>query len=210
MNIRETQSLIEAKATRDRWMPRKQYSVFSQMDGSWYRGQQPEFLHKYRVFKAVAEVLQPGSLTELGAFAGASLDAFAAGSKLESYHGYDLFPVCIHEDTGNDYDPIKNLEALIADLGVDGVTVKEDLRAVRSVVGSDLVLVDADHSYRGACWDMVLAFEAAPKAKAILFDDYAGDAQLAASDAVAHFRDRVEGTIRLDYCYGGGLLILLR
>ena len=74
MDIKELCQKISSVAEQDNWIPEEEYSVFNQWDKEYYRSQREEFTHKYRVFKAISSVLQPGSITELGTHGGSGAD----------------------------------------------------------------------------------------------------------------------------------------
>ena len=172
MDIQETRDKIVDIAKTTSWSPRHEFSVFNQMDHSFYDQRHEEFLYKYRVFYALCKVLQPKTLTELGTCAGSAIDAYAAGSDgLEFYAGYDVFPVLDHEDLGAGWDTYERAQALLKVLNLKSELFRGNLRETKSIKGADLIIVDAGHTYRDAYRDLCLALKADPAPRYVFFDD---------------------------------------
>lgn len=204
----QNRSAILREARTTDWVPDHEFSVFNQMDHSFYDKHREEFVFKYRVFRAIAKVLKPATLTELGACAGSGFDAYNAGADpLKFYSGYDFFSVVKHEDDGEDWDIYERAKLVLKKRGVEHKLIKADLRSLASIEGADLVCIDAGHLYRDAYRDMKLAFESRPKPKHIFVDDFDGDVRLAFDDIQRDYIDNVADVVELPYYCGGGLVV---
>lgn len=196
---------------KDNWIPPTEFSVFSQHDASFYEKQREAFINKYRNLKAIAEVLKPTSITELGSFAAYGLFAYWSGFEgVESYVGYDIFPQVEDEKTGIPWDIERAANRTAKATTVKCRFEKGDLRDLSSVEGSDLMVVDAAHEYRHAYRDLLLAFRSTPRSKVILVDDAAGEVGQAVDDIVLDYSEHVEDVIQIPYVYGGCALIFLK
>lgn len=209
MTLHETRNQILSTARKTDWEPDHEYSVFNQYDHSFYDSQRGDFLWKYRVLFAVAAVLKPETLTELGVGAGSSFDAFNAGNPIKDYTGYDLFPVVEHESTKENWSFLARASEVTGKRGVNARLVKGDLRNLKEVQGADLIFIDGGKGYRNSYRDLWLAFKATPRPKFILVDDYHGEQMPAFQDVEQDFDGLVKDVARLDYTCGGGLLVEL-
>ena len=211
VNLRELKEDIFQEAFKTEWEPDPEYSVFNQMDHSWYDSQRAEFVYKYRVLRAIAKVLEPKTITELGTCAGSAVDAYHAGfSGIKHYTGYDLFPVVIHEDTGQEWSTEERARLLLEDRGIEHDLIKGNLRNVKEVKGADLISVDAAHCYRDGYRDLRLAFHANPAPVFIHVDDAINEVGLAITDAVIDYGSDKIQQIHIDYVHGGGCLLYLQ
>jgi cephalosporin hydroxylase len=185
------------------WVPHPDYSVFTQFDGERYLQQKDEFLHKYRCLHAVARVLQPRRIIELGAHAGSSADAFLAAAPEADYLGFDVFSVGRYDDTGEPWYPDQVARRLFAARGYPHTRlVRADLRSLQRLPEqADFVMVDADHSYESALGDLELARTAAPDF--IVVDDVVGDVQRAIEAFTFSHRSEVAWSAQIDYLHHG-------
>lgn len=210
-SLYDQRNAIIKEAEASSWKPEHEFSVFHQMDHSFYDKQKSAFTYKYNIFRAIAKTLNPSTITELGTCAGSAIDAYNAGADaLSFYQGYDIFPVLIHEDTGRDWDTYKRAKALLKARGLKHDLVKDNLRNLSSVKGADLVCVDAGHVYRDSYRDLKLAFTSSPTPKHIFLDDYVYDVALAFEDIERDFLHMISSIASLEYTCGGGLLIELK
>ena len=209
MTLHEIRTQIIAAAKKTDWQPEHEFSVFNQYDHSFYDSQRRGFLWKYRIFFAVAAVLKPSTITELGTGAGSSFDAFNSGNKLKGYTGYDMFPTVEHEDTKSSWSFHDRAREVTSKRQVPSKLIKADLRNLNEVEGADLIVIDAAQGYRNCYRDLKLAFNAKPRPKFILLDDYHGEQIAAFQDAEEDFAGMVKDVARLDYVCGGGLLVQL-
>lgn len=210
VNLRELKEEIVQEAFRTPWEPDHEFSVFNQMDHSWYDAQRAEFVYKYNVLRAIAKAVKPTSITELGTCAGSAIDAYYAGyDGFKTYTGYDLFPVVIHEDTKQPWDTRERAKLLLENRGIDYELIKGNLRTFKEVKGADFISVDAAHCYRDGYRDLRLAFNATPRPRFIHVDDATGDVGLAITDAVMDYWEDGIQQVHLEYVHGGGELIYL-
>jgi hypothetical protein len=179
------------------------------MDHSFYDKLKPAFTYKYKIFRAIAKILNPSTITELGTCAGSAIDAYNDGAdNLTFYQGYDIFSVVTHEDTGRAWDIMERAELVLSTRGVPHKLARVDLRTLSSVKSADLICVDAGHTYRDAYQDLRLAFRAKPRH--VFLDDYAYEVALAFEDIERGFMEQINATSQIDYICGGGLLIELK
>ena len=209
MTLHEIRTQIIATAKTTEWQPEHEYSVFNQYDHSNYDSRRRDFLWKYRLLFALAAVLKPETLTELGTGAGSSFDAFNAGNPLKFYTGYDLFPTVTHEDSKEKWSFHERASQVIGKRQVSARLVKADLRNITEIKGADLIVVDGAQGYRHCYRDLRLAFTATPRAKFIFLDDFEGEQIAAFQDAEEDFAGLIKDVARLDYVSGGGLLVEL-
>lgn len=137
-----------------------------------------EFRIGYACFKhAVAKVLQPRRICEIGVGSGISARAFLTALPIErvKYLGIDLGK----DEKEIGYSLSKHVQGLLYDLtkhissfGSDkiGFWFETDSQKLTTILGPwDLVHVDASHEYADACHDLELAYNSG--AKWILVDD---------------------------------------
>lgn len=129
---------------------------------------EPDTPEYYRVKYAVAELVQPKSILEIGVRAGYSAAAFLQAGHTTHYTGFDL-----NEGTwGGVKDFQKHAEKAIGKYGVEATFLTGDSQQLTTLPGGpyDLVHVDGDHSKAGALHDVLLALDSG--AKWVLVDDY--------------------------------------
>jgi len=133
-----------------------------------------EFRKSYACFKyAVAIVLQPKTIIEIGVGAGISALAFLAACPEASYLGIDLDTQESFYDLGEATKKIASVSRSTRILSVDSRSLQpEDLPKV-----SDLFHIDGGHDFETAKNDMMLAWKS--ESKWILVDD-ANDSSVAA------------------------------
>lgn len=194
------------------WEPHHQYSVFTQWDASYYLDRYDEFMHKYRVFFAVARTLRPRKIVELGTYAGSGADAYLSGWPHAEYLGFDLFGERLSTAEEVLHAPYEIAQELFRARGYARTRlVRADLRSLERLPEvSDFVVVDAAHDTYNEYEDLRLALSADPRF--IWVDD--SDAEAEALPAIRRFleedaRGRVLFTVGIDYT-GGGLLIALK
>lgn len=208
MDTAEIAKKVKAMADADTWQPEEKYSVFNAYDASNYKPHRNEFNLKYRVIKCFVELLEPGSIVELGTHNGAGTNALMTGAKWSvPYTGYDSFGACKNE-SGDDWDPLVLVKDLFRFKKFNNYHLEVcDLRCVDEIARGHLVYCDAGHDYRNAFQDLLLALHSEPKW--ILFDDYNGsETKMAADDFVKNFAGNISGTGFVDNC-SGSLLIEL-
>jgi hypothetical protein len=208
MDINELIERVVAVAEQDTWIPEEEYSVFNQWDKEYYCSQREEFTHKYRVFKAISSVLQPGSITELGTHGGSGADAYLSGVDYNaSYTGYDTFGMA-HDKDGNEWPPADRCKLLFEARKFNRYNLIEcDLRQIEKVAHADLAIVDAEHDYRNCYQDLLLCLESRPKY--IHIDDYPGQNNLvhnAVEDFAKNYRENVAGYGYIPHVCGSGII----
>lgn len=208
MDIKELCKKISSVAEQDTWIPEEEYSVFNQWDKEYYCSQREDFTHKYRVFKAISSVLQPGSITELGTHGGSSADAYLSGVNYNaSYTGYDSFGTAYDKD-GNPWEPADRCKLLFQARNYDRYNLVQcDLRQIEKVAHADLAIVDAEHDYRNCYQDLLLCLES--QARYIHIDDCPGHnnlVQFAIEDFAKNFKRNVVGYGFIPHVCGSGLI----
>lgn len=131
-----------------------------------------EFRVKYACFKyAVASVLQPKSICEIGVGSGIAARAFLSGSQVCDYLGIDNG----HDEEEMKYPFSQHVKELLLSLTSHsglvsfGKVDSQTLCALRPGLSYDFIHVDASHEFKSACHDLELAWDS--KAKWILVDD---------------------------------------
>ncbi len=179
------------------------YSVFTQYDADYYLTQRTAFEYKYKCLWAIAKVLQPKKIIELGCFAGAAAHAYLHASPESVYVGYDRFPICKFPD-GRLFPSISRF--LGATCLKRARPIIGDLRKLASIhPPSELVVIDAAHDFANVAADLALALTARPSY--ILADDYVDDVRKVMDAFLSD--TRVEWSIDFNYT-GGGILVALK
>ncbi len=179
------------------------YSVFIQYDATYYLERKPDFVYKYKCLWAIAKVLQPRKIIELGCFAGAAAHAYLHASPESVYVGYDRFPVCKYPD-GRPFAPISRF--LGATCLKRARPIIGDLRKRASIhPPAELVVIDAAHDFTNVSADLALALTARPSY--ILADDYVDDVRKVMDAFLSD--PRVEWSVDFNYI-GGGILVALK
>lgn len=152
-----------------------------------------EFIKGYATFKyAVAAVLQPELIVEIGTGAGTAAVAFRKACKPSMiYQGIDDGS----KDKIDEWDYMGYTKGVLKELGGRFEIFKFDSQQLNGLPACDFVHVDGDHTRKGANHDMRLAL--ASGAEWILVDD-SRDKEVVAGvfDAISAVR-----TKRLDWVY---------
>lgn len=125
-----------------------------------------EFVRKYAGFKwAVAHVLQPREILELGVGSGISTFAFLDAVPTAQYVGIDNG----RKDTQEGYQFLDHVAATAKTLARAVTIRRQDTRTLTVLPRADLLHVDAAHGYADVVADVVLALES--RSTWILCDD---------------------------------------
>lgn len=206
MDIRGAASEIETIAALGDWTQDEHYSVFAQPDRDYYESQRSHFEHKYRTLRAIAMVMKPRTIIELGTHAGSGADAYLTGVGYDAhYTGYDSFGIA-HLPDGGVYDPLLRCRRMFRDRGYEDFNlVTCDLRDMREIPAADLVCVDAGHDYRNAYQDLLLAMRSG--SRWIHVDDYHGeDVRNAVRDMTMNYPDKFSGLAEVKQWSGSVIL----
>jgi hypothetical protein len=137
-----------------------------------------EYRKGYACFKyAVAEIIQPGTIVEIGIGAGTSALAFLHAVPGAMYIGIDDNSKC--RTDGWDFTGF--VDFWMRDLGLRFKFIIEDTKEMKSLPRGDLVHVDGDHSFASAYNDVRLAVKS--EAPWVLVDDCRDRAIMAATFA---------------------------
>lgn len=162
----------------------------------------PEFRVSYACFKwAVAHVVQPKTIVEIGIGSGIAAHAFLNAAPDAHYTGVDN-----NFDTKLDCFPYSDFVIdSLRTLGYDASFRYGDSTRMRAIPYADLAHLDGHHTVHGAYCEASLALEAG--ARWILVDD-SKDALVAKGtmDAIHDFGDRVEWE-SFNETWGGNILI---
>ncbi len=207
MDIEQIVALIQETADNDTWVPDEEFSVFNQYDRSYYCENREAFTHKYRVFKAIANVLQPDHIVELGAHGGSGADAYLTGVNYQArYTGYDSFGPAQDEDGGL-WVPDEICQKIFKSRDYNRYNlITCDLRNIERIAAGDLVVVDAGHDYRNAYQDLILALKSQPEF--IHIDDYCGTdgVSLAVDDFAKNWAENIDGFGFIQHVSGSALI----
>lgn len=118
----------------------------------------PEFYEEYRLKYALAKLIQPRSILEVGVRFGYAANSFLLAAPTATYLGLD-----VDEPSWGPYKGVPRLwaettlraryhGALISTLSVDTQKAHKYANWVPQIF--DMIHIDADHSYRGALHDM--------------------------------------------------------
>ena len=116
-----------------------------------------EFYEEYRLKYAIAKMIQPRSILEIGVRFGYSAHSFLFAAPTSWYLGLD-----VDEPSWGPYKGIprewaeENLAKHFPNtmIGTEHVNTQADIVDISSTARFDLVHIDADHSYKGALHDM--------------------------------------------------------
>jgi predicted O-methyltransferase YrrM len=208
----EFEQIFLMNVTTCEWQPHPLFSVFTQYDQEYYRGQARAFLCKYKCFYAISRTILPKKIIELGTCAGSSADAYLSAAPEAEYMGFDLFGANTRHDDNSPWDPYEIAQRLFESKGFRNYELfKTNLRDLFSLpCQADFVAVDAAPDFDNAYADLQLALTAEP---AFIFVDDCDDENGAKPAIEQFFLNHLDGlvdyTVHISYI-GGGLVIKLK
>jgi hypothetical protein len=166
---------------------------------------QPESELYYKTKFAIANMLKPKSISEIGVRAGYSAASFLMANTTIKYRGYDL-----NQGTwGGEIDFTKNAEVVLDKYLVDwSISILNSQMSIGLDCGScDLFHVDGDHSYSGCLHDIALALKTGSKWVLVDDTDFIEPVRTAVMEAIWMFNITTAFYVS-DGGYRGNILLL--
>ena len=147
-------------------------SIIIEKDRDWFT----KICDKYSVKYAVAKMVKPKIIAEIGVRAGYSAWAFLKACPSSIYYGFDD---CSDENNPEwklGFNALVHTESMLSDKFQESIVTMKNINTQSvsdlGINDVDLFHVDGDHSYHGCMHDLYLAMWSLSENGVILIDDY--------------------------------------